>query len=470
MTLTDHLDLARRRWLSILLCTLLGVVLAIGATLLATPRYTSTTSVLFAVQSANSAGDLAQGSTYAEKQVQSFSEVATAPIVLEPVIQRLGLQETPAQLAKQVSASVPQKTVIIEISVLDADPTKAAAIANAIGDELSHQAANLTPRTPQGQEAVRATIISPAAPATSPTSPKKSQNLLLGLLLGLMLGYGQALVREISDTRVRSDADIERVTDVSIIGRVPVDDLDDHQIAIEIDPLGRSAEAYRRLRTNLQFLNVDGGPRTVAVTSSLPGEGKTTTTINLALALAESGQRVLVIDGDLRRPRLARTLGLESSVGLTTVLIGRAELGDVVQPYGLVGLHVLASGTIPPNPSELLGSRRMTALLDEALQTYDIVLIDTPPLLPVTDAAVLARMVGSTVLVASCGVVHRPELADALTSLESVSANIGGIVLNKVRRRDQSAYAYRYDYTPDSAGSRALGDTADTMKAAPHQE
>ena len=190
----------------------------------------------------------------------------------------------------------------------------------------------------------------------------------------------------------------------------------------------------------------------MVVTSSLPGEGKSTTTINLAIALADAGSRVALVDADLRRPSVSKYLGIEGKVGLTTVLIGRATLDDVVQPWGNGKLHVLPSGQIPPNPSELLGSKAMAQVLTQLAAKYDVVLIDTPPLLPVTDAAILARLTSGALVVVSADKLHRNQLRESLGSLETVGARILGIVLNRVARKPSDAYTY-YDYTPDGSES-----------------
>jgi succinoglycan biosynthesis transport protein ExoP len=169
-----------------------------------------------------------------------------------------------------------------------------------------------------------------------------------------------------------------------------------------------------------------GPAKTIVVTSSLPGEGKSTTAINLAITLADAGSRVALIDADLRRPSLAEYMGLEGEVGLTTVLIGQADLRDAIQPWGDSSLHVLPSGQIPPNPSELLGSLSMANLLEQLTNRYDIVLIDTPPLLPVTDAAILATITGGALVVAAADRLHRQQLTDGLGSLETVGARVLG--------------------------------------------
>lgn len=212
-------------------------------------------------------------------------------------------------------------------------------------------------------------------------------------------------------------------------------------------------ERYRQLRTHLQFMNVDGGMRSMLVTSSIPGEGKSTTVANLAIVLAESGVRTLLIDADLRRPRLANILGLEGSVGLTTVLSGRVDLHDVVQtvPVG-AGLDVLTSGMIPPNPSEMLGSEKMERLLAAASGEYEVVLLDSPPLVSVSDPAGLATLVSGVLLVASGdGRLHKDQFKRSLEQLRLVRAKLFGLVLNNLDLgREEARYTYETSYqSPD---------------------
>lgn len=447
MDITDYLAVFRKHWLLIVSFALLGVLLAATISFITPPRYTAKTSVFFSVQAATSGSDLAQGSTYAEKQVQSYAEVATSPVVLQPVIDEMRLPTTVAGLARQMTVTVPQKTVIIELSVLDGDPQKAAEIANAVSRQLSTAVVSLTPKTPQGTEAVRATVISPAATPTAPTTPKIPQNLALGLLLGLAIGCGLALLRHALDTNIRQQDDIARVTERSVIGTIPFDDsVPDDALAGTTQQHTPLAEAYRRLRTNVQFLDVDDRPSSIVITSSIPGEGKSTTAINLATTLSDAGRSVLLIEGDLRRPRMADYIGVEGTVGLTTVLIGQAELQDVVQTISPSDLHVLPSGQIPPNPSELLGSERMESLLKQATDTYDIVIVDAPPLLPVTDGAILARKTGGALVVVGSERVRQPQLRESLSTLEDVDAHVFGMVLNMVKIDRSSRYSYRYNY------------------------
>jgi polysaccharide biosynthesis transport protein len=210
------------------------------------------------------------------------------------------------------------------------------------------------------------TLLRTATVPTTPTTPNPKRNLELGTLVGLALGFGLALLREVLDTKVRSEADVQKVADASVIARIGYDDdAPQHPLIMQNSPHSHRSEAFRRLRTNLQFLDIADRPKTIVVTSSLPGEGKTTTAINLAITLADAGSRVALVDADLHRPSIADYMGLEGEVGLTTVLIGQADLQDAIQPWGNGNLHVLPSGQVPPNPSELLGSRSMANLLEQ---------------------------------------------------------------------------------------------------------
>jgi capsular exopolysaccharide synthesis family protein len=248
------------------------------------------------------------------------------------------------------------------------------------------------------------------------------------------------------DNRVRNARDIEALTDRPLIGAIPFDPkAKERPLILEADPHNTRSESFRALRTNLQFLEMDGG-HSFVITSSLPSEGKSTTTLNLALALADAGKRVALIDCDLRKPKVAEYLGTEGGAGLTDVLIGRARVADVMLPWGKRPLYVLPAGKVPPNPSELLGSKQMGQLLDALAKEFDIVLCDAPPLLPVTDAAILARSTSGAIVVVSAGRTTTNQLGGALDALETVGAKVAGMVLSMVPVRGPDAYGYGYGY------------------------
>jgi tyrosine-protein kinase len=464
----DYLDILRRRWLSVLIIALTTLAVASLLTLAMPKKYTATTRLFFAVAS-DSVSELAQGSNFAEKQMSSFAKVATSPLVLEPVVQQLALPTTAAKLEESVEATVPPDTVILEIAATDPDPRRAAAIANAVGARLGQAAGDLSPSREDGSEAVRATTLAVAEVPIAPSSPNVPRNLGIGLILGLLLGMGVAILRQLLDTKVRSEQDVRALTDRPILGVVAFDQqVPRHPVILRDEPLAAPSEAVRRLRTNLQFIDAANRPKSIVISSSIPGEGKSTMAINLAVSLADTGARVILVDADLRRPSIAEYAGIEGSVGLTTVLIGRADVEDVVQPLGTTTLDLLPAGQLPPNPSELLGSPAMAGLLDRLTTSYDMVLLDSPPLLPVTDAAVLAKLAGGALVVVGADRIHRPQLQDTLGSLQTAGAHVLGIVLNKIDRREAGTYAYYGSgYAPtDSNQLKAATTGSNQPKAA----
>ena len=461
MDLRDYLTIVRRRWVTVLVVAVTCFAAITAFTLLTTPRYTATTGLFFGVQSSGSAAELSLGSTFAEKQMTSYVKVATSPLVLDPVIQQLGLGVSPKTLARRVSATVPAETAILELSVTDPNPEQAVRIADALGATLAQTAVSLTPDRADGSQAVRVTTLERAAVPLSPSTPNIPRNLAVGLALGILLAFGLALLRDALDTKLRSAADVRALSDTPILGVIGFSqEVPKHPVILRGDTRSAAAEAVRRLRTNLQFVDVAEQCRSIVVSSSVPAEGKTTTAINLAVALADDGARVLLVDADLRRPTVAQYLGLEGAAGLTTVLIGRADVEDVVQPWGESTLDVLPAGQVPPNPSELLGSTAMRTLIRRFSERYDTVIIDSPPVLPVTDAAVLGRQAGGVLLVAGVDRIHRSQLNDALESLDTAGANLLGLVINKIARREVASYAYERYYSP-----KPTGDAGDELDA-----
>jgi polysaccharide biosynthesis transport protein len=463
LQLGEYLDILRRRWLGVLIIALTMLALASAVTLAMPKKYTATTRLFIAV-AGESATDLAQGSNFAEKQMASYAEVATSPRVLVPVITQLGLRTTAKELAESVEANVPVRTVILELAATDPDPTRAAQIANAVGQELAKAASDLSPQKQDGTKAVQATTIAAADVPDQPSSPKITRNLGIGLILGLLLGLGVAVLRHLLDTRVRGEDDVRSLTHSPILGVVAYDhEVSSHPVILRDRPLAAPSEAVRRLRTNLQFIDFANRPKSIVISSSIPNEGKSTIAINLAVSLADAGSRVILVDADLRRPSIAENLGIEGAVGLTTVLIGRAEVEDVVQPLGTTSLDLLPSGQIPPNPSELLGSMAMADLLERLSASYDMVLLDSPPLLPVTDSVVLSNLAGGALVVLGADRIHRPQLQQSLESLETAGAHIFGIVMNKIARREADAYGYGYSYGYPASIQKVRSSTTRTQ-------
>jgi capsular exopolysaccharide synthesis family protein len=442
----DYIRILRKSWILIVAVTLVGIAGAAVTSILMTPKYIASTQLFVSVQSSESVtpGELVQGSSAAQQKVRSYVDVVRSSRVLDPVIAELDLPDTAEELAERVTASSPLNTVLIDVAVEDTSPQLAADTVNAIGASFSDLVVTqLEAPAGGGPSLVKIETIESAIPPVDPASPNIPLNLALGLLIGLIIGCGVALLRYTLDNRIHGSHDVEHVTKSPILGGISFDPgAKKRPLIVHGDPRNPRAESFRSLRTNLQFVNLDSGSRCFVVTSSLPGEGKTTTACNLAIALAETGAKVAIVDGDLRLPRIADTMALEGAAGLTDVLIGRADIEDVLQPWGRGELYVLPAGRVPPNPSELLGSKTMSAVLETLNATFDYVIIDAPPLLPVTDAAILSKLTGGAIVITAVGRTRKNELEAAMRSLEHIGSRVLGVVMTMLPTKGPDAYGY----------------------------
>jgi len=454
--LKDYIRLIRKRWRIIVAATLVVLAGAALATALSPKVYEAQAQLFVSTSGGNDSSALLQGSNFTQQRVKSYADVITTPKVLDPVIKTLGLDTTAAKLGTHVTATVPLDTVLIQVAVNDSSPRRAADIADAVGKQFTSTVAELEEISKTTPSPVKISIVSTPTVPTAPISPKPARNLALGVVLGLMVGLGLALLRDLLDTTIKGEKDCAEVTEATVIGGISFDsDAPKRPLIVQADPHGPRAEAFRTLRTNLQFVDAANHPRSIVFTSSLPAEGKSTTAANLAITMAASGARVCVVEGDLRRPRLLEYMGLDGSVGLTNVLIGQANLTDALQQFADAGLYVLGAGALPPNPSELLGSAAMEKTLRELESRFDVVIIDAPPLLPVTDAAVLSTIAGGTVVVVGVGMVDRDNLARSLQSLDAVKGRVLGLVLNMVPTKGADSYYTYSGYASDPPRKRA---------------
>ncbi|TDL41115.1 polysaccharide biosynthesis tyrosine autokinase [Arthrobacter nitrophenolicus] len=454
MDLRDYLRVLRRSWPIVLAVTLLGLLGGAAGNLMVTPTYTSETQLFVAIQNSGSVQELQQGNTFSQARVQSYVKTATTPAVLQPAIDSLGLSATAEQLASRVTAKSDINTVLISIAVADSSPVQASATAQAVASSLVRVVESLEQPKTGGTSPIRLSIVTPATVPTMPSAPNTKLNLALGLFVGLAAGVGTAVLRNLMDNRVHGEADVAAISAAPVLGRIAFEPLASTSPLLTQSPSqSPRAESFRQLRTNLQFATAAGQGKSIVITSSLPGEGKSTTAANIAIALSEAGQAVCLVDADLRRPMMNEYLGLDRNVGLTTALIGRAEVDDVLQPWGETNLFVLTSGQLPPNPSELLGSARMSNLVMRLEEIFDVVVIDAPPLLPVTDAAVISRNTDGVVLVVGVDKIKRQDLEKSIDSLRLVDANFMGIVINRLPMKGPDAYAYAY-YSTDETVAR----------------
>jgi polysaccharide biosynthesis transport protein len=450
----------------------------------------------------------------------TYATVATTRPILDAVIAKLGLDVTTDDLLKHVRADAPLDSTLLSITAQDGDATRAAAIANALAQQLmaaspaiqGRQAAfqasidsdlaatqdqitsaqaklevlsGLTSRTP-AQDAdlatlegrlvsLRATyatllsfsstnvsnlltVVEPAVAPPSPISPKPLLNTLLAAILGLMLAAGVAFVAEYLDDAIKDSDEVQEVAGLSTLGTIARMKGDQargemYRLASLLYPRSSAAEAYRTLRTNIEFASVDAPIRALLVTSSIPGEGKTTTASNLAVVFAQAGRRVLLVDADLRKPGVHLVFDLPNAHGLTTLLRSDAvSLDAIAQATEQENLRILTSGPLPPNPAELLGSQRMRTILDRLKGAGDLIILDSPPLQAVTDSAILSSFVDGTLLVIDAANSRRSAVRQSREALAKASANVLGAVLNRIPSRARGDYA---DYYGSVYGSEA---------------
>lgn len=440
--LQEFLRFLRRSWLLLVLGAIAGTLGGVAYTGLQHPRYEAVARDFVGTRPTSNVGDLTTGATFTQQVVQSYTAVATDPIVLDPVIRSLGLHTTAADLADDITVANPPGTVLIDITATAGNPTTAARIANGVSSSLINAVTGITPGS-RGSTPVKITRTAQAVPPTSPVSPRLPVDLAVGVALGLVLALLAALARAILDTRIDSATSIEQITDAPVLGTVPRARRGENPLLTRAQGGGSTIEAFRLLRTNLHFLGVSRGPKAIVITSASAGEGKTTTTSNLAMAMAETEGRVLAVDADLRRPRLDEAFGIDSGVGLTNLLIGEVTIDQAIQQVR-DNVFVLPSGPVPPNPTELLQSAAMVELLAQLKERFNTVLLDAAPLGPVADSAILGASADGVLVVAASRMTARPQLIGALNRLGRVNARVLGIVVNRQALPRKAAYSYDY--------------------------
>ncbi|HYN94481.1 MAG TPA: polysaccharide biosynthesis tyrosine autokinase [Pilimelia sp.] len=465
MELRDYLRAARHRWWLVLAVTALAVGLAALVNVRTPAQYAA--SVTFFVTTPNNGATSAyQGGLFSQQRVKSYADLLTSDRLAEGVLITTDVPLTVEAIRGRISAQAIPDTVLLQVTVTDGSADRAERLATAVASQFIRLVKDL--ETPPGARtpAVKAEVIAGPRVDPRPVAPRPARNLAIALLLGIAAGIGAACLREALDTTVKSGESLPQLTGAPLLGVVPFDGAAKRAPLVVAGSVGSPrAEALRQVRTNLKFLDVDNPVRTMVVTSAVPGEGKSCTATNLAIVLAESGRRVLLLDADLRRPRLADYLGLEGAVGLSNVLAGQATLADVTQQWGR-NLWVLPSGFVPPNPSEMLGSQHMQDLLNQLREEFDTVIVDTPPLLPVTDAAVVATRVDGAILVTRSGKTTQSQATTAANAVRAVNARLLGCVLNMVKAKSSDAYHY-YDYRPHNVAPRQPADADDSGAASP---
>jgi succinoglycan biosynthesis transport protein ExoP len=488
--LRDYVDVLRRRKSLIIVVAMLLTVPTLVLSLLRTPVYAGQAELLLQPRTSETLFDPNNGVPRdPNRDVQNEIRILRSEPVRAAVREQLGS-------APKVTARPDGPTDIVQVTARSTDPKQAADVANAyakayieyrrkqaVDDVLAASqqiqskitdlqkqidaaaAGSVRDSLVQAQSLFKqkldqlqvdgalkqggAQLVTPATPPTSPVEPRPVRSGAIALVMGLVIGLGLAFLREFLDDSVKSKDEFERVAQgVPVLGLIPVVSAwrgrETPYLVSIADPSSPAAEAYRTLRTSIQFLGLDQPMRTLQITSANPQEGKTTTLSNLAVALARSGSTVAIVCCDLRRPRVHEFFGLSNDVGFTSVLLGKVPLAGAMQEVpDQARLSLLASGPLPPNPSELLSSKRTVEVLGSLQAEYDIVLIDAPPVLPVTDALVLSGRVDATLLVAVAGATTRKEAARAVELMRQVDAPLVGAVLNGVDTEGSYGYAYQ---------------------------
>ncbi|WP_433802911.1 polysaccharide biosynthesis tyrosine autokinase [Actinomycetospora sp. CA-084318] len=455
MSLKDIALAARRRWVAVLVLALVGMIVGFAVGMSSPPQYSARTYVYVSGQSTDE-GSAYEGSLLAEQKARAYSEIVSSGSFPTRVAAAVG--GDPGQIASQVSVSTQSDSSLIEVVATDPAPERAASLADASAAAVVDLVGALERPSPERPGTVTATLVEPAIVPLAPSSTDPQTYVVLGLVLGLVVGLGAAVLWSALDTTVRDSSGLAALTDGPVLGVVPRDPRGGNLVG-DADRLSAVAEAFRQVRTSLGFVAITRKLHTVMVTSAVQGEGKSTTAVDLALVLAQQGKRVLAVDADLRRPHLAELFGLPGEVGLTNVLLGQLPLEDAVQPGADGQVSVLGRGPEPPNPADLLTSPAFGGFLQSLAGRYDVVVLDTPPLLPVADAAIMAQRCDGVVLVVRAQKTSGRLVTEAVQRLRDASAVCVGSVLTMVRTDTEK---YRY-YKPAANGA----DAAPTSSASP---
>lgn len=423
MELRGYLDALRLRWWLVAGLAVLGTLVGLTAFLLTPPVYAS--SLTFYVSVPPTPGQSPASATqYAQAKVSSYVALVRSEEAARRVVADQGLDASPAAVASSITSSAQLNTTLVTATVRSGSAERSAAVTRGLANTFGPLVRELDDAGRTG-DVVHVDVVSGPSSATAPVSPQLRHFLVLGLLAGLVLGALLAVLRDLLDVTVRSSAAAAEAVGVPTLAVVDDDP----------DESGR-AETFRQLRTGLTFRRVAQvpvrGAAVLVVASAVTGEGRSTTALGLARALAEAGERVLLLEADLRRPSLGAHLGLPPGPGLSEVLSGRAEAAAAVRPGGADGLSVLPAGTPPPQPAELLASPRTVDLVAGLRAVYDQVVIDVPPVLPVTDAVVCAALADGLLVVVRWGRTRRPDVVEAVGMLQQAGAPVlGGVLVGR---------------------------------------
>jgi receptor protein-tyrosine kinase len=455
--------LVKRKWyfaLGVVGALLLGVLL----TVMTTPVYQAS-STLFVGQRQITLEELGQGvlvTNLSGRLLKSYAEIIKSRNLAQRAISQSGLSVTPSQIRARLETESLLDTQVIRVTYTDDDPVVAAQVVNAVSRAFVSEIDALSNEV-EGTPAVEVSIIDPAVAPTAPIAPNPVRNISLALALGLLAGAGLAFLADHLDQTVKTRDELEKLG-LPVLGSVPLLETRDAEVFLERDPQGIGGEAFRKIRTAIGFSGIDHPLKAVLITSSVAQEGKTTLAANLAIAYAQGGFRTLLVEADLRRPSLHRVFGTFGMRGLTTAIVGTVPLDEAVVSTEFRNLSVLLAGAIPPNPVELLGSEQMIDVMRRLRSSFDVLIVDSPPLGPVADPATLAGLCDGVVLVARSGRTDRTKLLDSVQLVERAGGRLIGVAVNFLSPAE-AHYDYEYYYGAYRSGTGTEAARAGSVEA-----
>jgi succinoglycan biosynthesis transport protein ExoP len=443
----DLFLIRRRLWVIFLIfgLSIAGSVLVVQVT---PPTFQSNVKIFVSSPTGDSAEALLQGSNFAQQRVASYAEVASSPLVVGRALEKLGLKMNLEEVGSLISASVPRNTVLINLTVTHTDPYFARDLVNAVAESLAFVVSSLELESSLRPQPVKLTVVEPGLLNLDRVAPSLLEHIAIGGFLGLILGLGVAILLELLFRKVRVRTKIEELGINKLLGAIPFAPEGDRGITQLMQDSEKSiaSESFLHLRTSVDFSIKNSEKKSIVIASAMHGEGKTYIAVNLAIVLAKAGRKTLLIDSDLRSPSCHKLLDFDGDIGVSQILAGLPDWQKNIQHHGETGLDFIAGGAVPSNPSELLGSRNMKDLLDWAEQNYEVVILDSSPVLAVTDSVILASQASGVVMVVAIDETSVTQVKMALSLLESRGVNVFGAVRNKVKHDRGSIELYGYGY------------------------
>ena len=465
MTLADMWTILKKRRVTALVTAFVVFGLVVIVTFLMPPKYTATAEIFASYasksESSQTSADMNSGTSYLSTQIKTYPSLVKTEAILKPVISDLNLDMTVEQLADMVTATNPTNTFMVDISVEGGDPDQSAAIANSVANNLARQISSSLYSGDDGTSPIKLSVVQPAVVPQSPSTPKIPLYLVAGLVLAVVMAVAVALIKDMVNTKIDSVDDVKEIDNgAASLGSVPKSAfMTEQAVVVSAHPASAEAEDFRRIRSNISFLTPPqaGKGHLLIFTSAEPGEGKTTVSTNVAAAIAEEGKTVLLIDGDLRHPCVARDLDIEGNVGLSHILSAQASPMDVVQPYWRPNFHILPAGRRVANASILLNSAIMLELVEQAQKQYDYVIVDMAPMSVSNDAAVLGKISDGVVMVVGREVADKRDLRSVLESLTTTKVKILGYIFNLANPKKIHSKNYYYYAEESSKGAHHAG-------------